>query len=345
MDRKRKISAIKILQLVVTVVVVTACVVAITASSNVQVDKKVKGVKINITNARYHFIDEQQVKDILLNDRHININALSINKIDLNKMERIIISNPWVERAQVYIDNKRVMHVNVSQRVPVARLFETDGNSYYLDETLKTMPLSDKYSHYATVVTNVPSLQNDSLGTSIKAQIVAMVKHIDKDTFWRAQVSQLIWAGVDNFEIEPVLGNQRILIGDTSRLDEKFNNLFAFYKKVLNRIGWDKYEMLDVRYAGQVVASPALAWNKPKDNSMSNLNWVKTIIGEDKVTESDTPTIRMVTPVTIATPGITSVNKQVVIPTTQATATTIVTNTTQQQKTNNNKEKAKTNHH
>lgn len=313
MDRKRKISVIKILQLVATVVVVAACVAGITASSRIQDDQKVAGVKINITNNRYHFIDEQQVKDILLNDRHINIRMLTVSKIDLNKMERIILSNPWVESAQVYIDNKKIMHVNVSQRVPVARLFEQNGNSYYLDETLKTMPLSDKYSYYATIVTNVPELKNDSASNSIKAQIVAMVKHIDRDTFWRAQVSQLIWNADETFEIEPVLGHHRILLGDTSQRVEKFNNLFAFYKKVLNRIGWDKYEVLDLRFNGQVVASPALAWKIPVDRTMSNMNWVKSIIGDDevKVTESDTPTTKTITPITIATPGIPSISRNI----------------------------------
>lgn len=292
MQTKRKISARKILQLVVTVIVTTGCVIAMSSASKVQQQKKIKDIDITIKNDRYSFIDKQEVKNILLANRHIDLLATSMSKVDVHKMENIITVNPWVAAAQVYIDNKQVLHVNVTQRVPVARLFEQSGNSYYLDHTLKSMPLSPKYVHYTTVVTNVPELKNDSASASLKAQIVALVSFIDKDTFWRAQVSQLIVNDDNTFEIVPVLGNQRILIGDTSRIKDKFHNLFAFYKQVLNRIGWDKYEVIDVRFNGQVVTSPSLPWKIPADNTLGNMNWVKAVIGnEPPPTLPDMPAI------------------------------------------------------
>ncbi len=322
MQTKRKISARKILQLVVTVIVTTGCVLAMTSASKVQQQKKIKGISISIKNDEYGFVDEQQVKDILLNNRHIDINATSMGNVDVHKMENIITSNPWVADAQVYIDNKHVMHVNVTQRVPVARLFEQSGNSYYLDHTLKSMPLSDKYVHYTTVVTNVPELKDDSIGKSLKGQIVSLVSFIDKDTFWRAQVSQLIMNDDQTFEIVPVLGNQRILIGDTSQMQEKFHNLFAFYKKILNRIGWDKYEVLDVRFNGQVVASPSLPWKMPADHTMGNMNWVKAVIGnEPKPATPDTPMM-------VIMPSLTANEKPAAKPATQPTtaSATVATN-------------------
>jgi cell division protein FtsQ len=308
MQVKRKISARKILQLVVTVIVTTGCVLAMTSASKVQQQKKIKGININIKNDKYGFIDKQQVKDILLNDRHIDLMATSLGNVNVHKMENIITANPWVANAQVYIDNKQIMHVNVTQRVPVARLFEQSGNSYYLDHTLKSMPLSDKYIHYTTVVTNVPELKDDSASTSLKAQIVSLVSFIDKDTFWSAQVSQVILGDDQTFEIVPVLGNQRILLGDTSRMQEKFHNLFAFYKKVLNRIGWEKYELIDVRFNGQVVASPALQWKIPKDNTMGNMDWVKAVIGSEPIQAMpDTPGAMQITmPAAVASTPVTS---------------------------------------
>jgi cell division protein FtsQ len=75
-----------------------------------------------------------------------------------------------------------------------------------------------------------------------------------------------------------VLGRQRIIIGDTARLDEKLQNLLAFYKQVQNKVGWDQYRSIDLRYAGQVVASPALKWKAPVDRAISNINWLKAIM-------------------------------------------------------------------
>ena len=282
MTEKRKISVRKIMQFVVTIIVAVGCVVAVAYASKSESVKYIKNVDVNIKNEnKCHFIDKQQVMDLLVNDRHVDIKHIPAGKLDLHGMEEIVSANPWVGNSEIYVDNAHNLHINLTQRVPVARVFEEDGNSYYLDTALSTMPLSDNYIYYTTVVTNVPVLKDDSLSKSLKGQIVHFVRNIERDTFWNAQVSQIIMTPEHTFELVPVLGHQRILIGDTSLLQEKLSNLFAFYKSVLNRIGWDKYDVIDVRYKGQVVATPALPWNAPSDKAMSSMNWVKSIVGDD----------------------------------------------------------------
>lgn len=281
MSEKRKISVRKILQVLVTVLVTGSCVFALLSASRLQRNEKIQGIDIKIKNSQYGFIDKEEINSFLASRNHGNILKTSIGKLDEGTIEKTVASNPWVANAQVFVDNGKVVHINLSQRVPVARLFDQAGNSYYLDHTMKEMPLSSKYIHYTTVVTNVPVLKDDSMSNALKSQIVALVKYIDGSEFWRAQISQIIVSNDRTFEVVPVLGKQRILVGDTSRLDEKFDILFAFYKKVLDKIGWDKYETLDIRYAGQIVALPALQWKVPVDNAMSNMSWVKSIIGKD----------------------------------------------------------------
>lgn len=297
MNEKRKISIRKILQTVLTLVLAGVCIVAMVSAANRQDKQKISELNIHIKNPRYGFIDTVQVKNMLLTDRHIDINKTGIGRLNLYRMEKEVSTNPYVEDAQVFIDNRKVLNVFVTQRIPVARLFDQAGNSYYLDHTLKAMPLSSRYVHYTTVVTNVPVLKDDSMGIALKAQIVALVKYIDRDTFWGAQISQIIVTDNYEYELVPVLGKQKILLGDTSRLDEKFSNLFAFYKKVMNRVGWDKYTVLDLRYEGQVVASPSLPWKAPVDKAVANMNWVQSIIGaDDKGTVArDTPASLKVT--------------------------------------------------
>lgn len=281
MSEKRKISVRKIMQTLVTILVTGACIAAMTSAARKQDAKHIKDFRINIKNEQFGFVDKADVKIKLLNDKDIDVKKISLGRLDIGKMEKIVATNPWVADAQVFVDNDKVVHVNLTQRVPVARIFDQAGNSYYLDNAHKAMPLSERYIHYTTVVTNVPVLKDDSLGNSLKAQIVKVVRQVERDSFWNAQVSQIILNDDKAFELVPVLGNHKILIGDTANLDEKFENLYAFYKKVMTRIGWDKYEVLDARYKGQVVASPALLWKAPTDKALSNMNWVKSIIGSD----------------------------------------------------------------
>jgi cell division protein FtsQ len=279
MSTGRKISVRKIIQTLVTMVVVTGCTMAMLSADRQQRNRKVRDVRLKIQSpAGVQFLTEDLVRNMLFTTRHVNPTKLALEKLDERSMEAILQSNPWVREAQVYTDAERIMHIHVMQRVPVVRLFEEDGNSYYLDAALAAMPLSSQYVHYTPVVTGVPHLRNDSLGRNIKGEIVGLLHQMAKQPFWRAQVSQIAMRPDGGYELIPVLGRQRIIIGDTGRLEEKLGNLFAFYKQVQNKVGWDRYTVLDLRYKGQVVASPALSWKVPVDRAISNMNWVNAIM-------------------------------------------------------------------
>jgi cell division protein FtsQ len=51
----------------------------------------------------------------------------------------------------------------------------------------------------------------------------------------------------------PRSGDFIVDLGTTEELDTKLNNLYRFYVKGLDRIGWDKYKSISLRYKGQVV--------------------------------------------------------------------------------------------
>ena len=284
MAETRKISIRKILQLFVTLVVTTGCIVAIVSASKIEDKKVLSGVAVHLRNdKKYHFIEENEILDLAINRRNINVEQTPIARLDLRGMERVILADPWVSDAQVFVDNERILHMYVTQRIPVARIFQQNGVSYYMDTTYSIMPLSRSYIYYTTVVTNVPELKNDSISWALRGQIVSLVRHLQADSFWNAQVSQVIVDSDGTFELQPMIGNQRIIFGDTHEMDQKLSNLFVFYKNVLNRIGWDKYETLDVRYKDQVVARPSLPYNGPVDKVVTNMNWINSIVETEAV--------------------------------------------------------------
>jgi len=277
--KKRKISIRKILQAALTLVLGVCCLLAMVSASKTEGRLKLTNVNVHINNAKkYHFIEEKQILDEAIVNRNIDIMNTPVGGLDMQAMEKALKNDPWVADAQLYVDNSRTLNIVVTQRLPVARIFEQGGHSYFIDTTLSTMPLTPNFVYYTSVVTNVPVLGNDSAGQSLKKQIVQIVREIQMDTFWNAQVSQIIVDSALSFELVPVLGDQRIIFGDTTRAREKFDNLYAFYRNVLNRIGWDHYETLDVRFKGQVVASPALPYSGPVDKAIANMNWVNSII-------------------------------------------------------------------
>lgn len=277
MAQKRKISIRKVIQVFFTLVITVCCIVAMVSASKIEDSKLLTGIVVHIKNdKKYHFIEQKEVLERTMPGKKSEVMQTPVGKLDLSKMEENVKADPWVADAQVFIDNSKILHIYVTQRIPIVRIFEQSGHSYFMDTTLHAMPLSGSYKYYTNVVTNVPELNNDSAVRSVRKQIAMLIKTIQADTFWSAQISQVILDSGCNFEMIPVLGNQTIVFGDTSDMKEKFANLFIFYKKVLNRIGWDKYEKLDVRFKDQVVASPSLPFKAPIDKAMDNMNWIKS---------------------------------------------------------------------
>ena len=279
MKLKPNISIRKILQVCLTIVVSAGCIIAMVSAERIEDNKMLAGVEVHFKNdKKYHFIEENEIMNMAINNRNIDVLHTPVSGLDIHTMEQVIMADPWVAHAQVYIDNNRILHMYVTQRIPVARIFQQDGSSYYLDRTLSIMPLSRNYIYYTTVVTNVPPLENDSTGWALRHDIVALVNNIQADTFWNAQISQVVVDTAGTFELMPVLGDHTILFGDVSGMKDKFSNLFLFYKNVLNRIGWDKYQTLDLRFKGQVVASPSLPYKGPVDKAIDKMNWINSIV-------------------------------------------------------------------
>lgn len=263
MESQKKISPKKVARFAIGSLLVIIFMVTLIAASRSQGSHIAKGLRVTILNENEHaFINAKDIEN-LLSVQGCRHNNVPIAKLDLNRLEKKIEMNPWVVNAEVFVDNTRKLQVQVMQRVPVARIFHYNGSSCYMDATLKMLPLSASYAYPAPVFTNVPVFNNDSFGRSFKAQIAFMSKVIASDSFWNAQVTQIEVQPDQTFVLTPLLGHQKILFGDTSNAEAKLENLFAFYKDVSAKIGWDKYQVLDVRYKGQVVASPAMGYVPP----------------------------------------------------------------------------------
>lgn len=216
MSKKRKISIRKIIQVLLTLVASSACIVAILSASRIEDTKKLSGIDMQVSNDEtYHFLDKTELLKAITDNKVVE--QLSVNKLHIQTIEDSMRSNPWIGDAQVYVDNNRMMHINIEQRIPVVRIFEANGNSYYLDTSLTSVPLSARFVCYALTVTNVPQLNSDSAGKVMRGQIVALVKKIQADSFWSAMISQVMIDSVYGFQLMPVLGNHIIMLGDTSR--------------------------------------------------------------------------------------------------------------------------------
>ncbi|HYM92880.1 MAG TPA: hypothetical protein VET23_01990 [Chitinophagaceae bacterium] len=232
------------------------------------------------------FVDEKDVLTMLKTATKGNIRGQSMSAFNLHKLEAFLEDNVWIKDAQIYFDNKDVLHVTVTEREPIARIFTVSNRSFYIDNTLKQLPLSGKVSLQVPLFTGFPDKMNSSNDSILLDKTRTIGEFISNDPFWSAQVAQVNITGNKNFEMIPVVGNHVVKLGNGDDIGKKFHRLFVFYKEVLAKTGLDKYASIDVQYDGQVVAVKGKTMTRV-DSLQLRKNVEKLLLEAQKM-ESDT---------------------------------------------------------
>lgn len=232
---------------------VTLLLAAITKKNN----GNCEGFTITIQGAKNnHFIDKKDIAQLLFKATNGPIKGDPIAAFDLYQLEQILEKNNWIDEADLYFDNKDILHISVTENEPAARIFTTEGKSFYLNESGKKMPLSDKMSARVPLFTGYVDKQKMNAADSLFLKKVTMIaNYIAADPFWISQVAQIHITTESEFEMVPLVGNHLVKLGNGENIDRKLNRLMVFYKQVLSKSGFDKYKVIDVQYRGQVVVS------------------------------------------------------------------------------------------
>lgn len=207
------------------------------------------------------YIDQGEILNLLKASAGNRIVGERIGKIKVGQLERILEKHLWIRDAELYFDNRDVLHVSVFEREPIARVFTTAGRSFYIDSAGHRMPLLPEVRVRVPVVTNFTAAKNLNAADSTQLRAVTtLARYITEHPFWNAQIAQIDITPEGSFELLPLLGNHTVLLGSSAELDEKMNRLFIFYKEVIAKTGFDRYPLIDVRFRDQVIgrrASPA----------------------------------------------------------------------------------------
>ncbi|HEU5166840.1 MAG TPA: hypothetical protein VFU29_14925 [Chitinophagaceae bacterium] len=202
------------------------------------------------------FIDANDIRKLLRSGAGSELKGQKMADINLKKLEQLLRDNIWIRKAEMWFDNRNVLHVEVYEREPIARIFTNTGNTFYIDSTERKIPLSDKISARVPVFTGFPDKKVYSSKDSLLLDDVKNIAaYISNDRFWMSQVAQIDITPERNFELSPVVGNHLIKLGNGKDIQKKFNRLMIFYKQVLAEKGFDAYSTIDVQYTGQVVGT------------------------------------------------------------------------------------------
>jgi cell division protein FtsQ len=214
-----------------------------------------KEIKV-FTPGNQYFIDKQEV-DAILSTNGNEIVGRRLETINIQDLEDKLKANPFIEYAKVYAEMDGTIYVDISQRKPLLRIMNNFQQDFYVDQHGLKIPLSDSFTSKVLAangyIDEMYTNRLDTLHTPIAKEIFKTASFIKKDSLWDAQIAQIYVNKDHEIELVPRVGNNRILIGDADSLDAKFKNLLIFYKKVLPRVGWDAYKVINVKYANQVI--------------------------------------------------------------------------------------------
>lgn len=193
-----------------------------------------------------------------------------IGDIDVEKVESSIRRQPYVADADVYMYLDGRVMIDIIQRQPILRIYNNRNESFYLDGKGNLLPLNPAFSARVLVANGyIPEpfakricYRTDSVRVkdsveynSVMNNLYEVASYIARDRFLRALIQQIYVDPRGEMELIPRLGDHVILIGKADNLEEKFRKLFIFYKMGLSKTGWEKYNIINIKYRNQVVCS------------------------------------------------------------------------------------------
>lgn len=227
---------------------------------------KIPSVKISV-DGENSFLTEQELKTRLERKNLIFVNQ-KVKDLDPEKVERFIKGMEEVKNVAVYTHLDGSWEIEIELRKPIARIFNSSGQNYFLDADGYTISSSAGHTARVLVVTGaIPDspgqesvseiINNDSLKTIRKLDDVYRISnYVCNDPLMQSLIGQIHRENNGDFVLIPLVGGQKIVFGSAfsdEEVAEKFEKLKIFYKEAIPYEGWNKYSEISLKYDKQIV--------------------------------------------------------------------------------------------
>jgi cell division protein FtsQ len=219
----------------------------------------------------YKMIDENEILSSLWPETNGSLpKQKSATSFDLFNLEKQVEKNPWVQSANLYFDQQHRMHIMLNQKVAFARVFNSEGYSYYLDSNYSLLPVKSNDVISLPVFTNFyfNPIKKSKADSNTLSRIVSLSKFIAADSFWMAQVESVNINPDNTFEFFTQVGNHRVLLGQRDDWNHLFKKLKALYSNMMENESWDNYDLVDLQFKDQVVCKRKGFLSEGMDSSM-----------------------------------------------------------------------------
>lgn len=205
-----------------------------------------------------HFLDAEAVAEIVRDIQGAEVKGQKMGDLKVADIERGLESNPYVRSAEAYKRPDGVLAVELELRKPLARVIPYGEKGFYLDQELRKVDISPRYTANTVLVRGAfkePLEPREALVNPVLGELGPLLHFVDEDPFLRSQISEIVIAENGELILFPEVGDVIIRFGKPGNYEAKFRKLQLFYERVLKKVGWEKYKQVDLRFRDQIVAS------------------------------------------------------------------------------------------
>ncbi|MBT8260297.1 MAG: cell division protein FtsQ/DivIB [Bacteroidia bacterium] len=214
-------------------------------SSQKSMERNLTGLTVNFIGDENLYITRQTVNKLLIQNEE-GVTSVPKDILDLNELESTLNSNPMIKSAEVYVTVNGEVKAEVEQRKPIARV--STNASFYIDDEGYYMPLSSNHSARVPLVTGF--IDKNKLENVFK-----IADRVYNDVFLKKHIIEIHQDKNESIHLKTRVFDFEIILGHLDNLDQKINNLKAFYQKAKKDNTFNNYSKVNLKFNNQVVCT------------------------------------------------------------------------------------------
>jgi len=189
----------------------------------------------------------------------------SVKNIELDELEYHVSKNSRLSDVKAYLNLNGIINIKTIPRKAVLRIFDKKSNNIYLGEGPIIMNSSIDHTQRILVASGyISHLNNDERKRVLNKQmelpkiysdLYQLATLIHEDEFLDALIDQIYVTKNQNYNLTPKVGVRKIHFGRAENMKEKLMNLKAFYINGKDKVDWQKYKSINIKYRNQIVCS------------------------------------------------------------------------------------------
>ncbi len=237
-----------ILKLLLLLGVVVYLVFAIVEMSRDDEERVCQGTRINIEQSEGQAFLDSQFVERLLAQANVETQGHLVRDIDVDRVELVLRSCPYVDSVLCYYTPEDMMCIRVIPRQPILHVMAEGGEAYYMDANGNAMPTTDFPLDLCLATGNITQ-------DYAKEHLLELAQFFNGNERWRKDIQQIYVRDSSHIELVPTVQGHIIVLGEPTDIEGKMQRLATFYEECLNKAGWNKYSIINLNYADQVVCT------------------------------------------------------------------------------------------